>query len=351
MLDIGEYTVVNEGILARKADFCPFCRRSGTSIFESLRDCIFKAPGVWALFHCRECGLVWINPRPFSGSISQLYLEYHTHCSARSKPRYQSVRNYIATSILASSFGYAEVARNRFHLALGKALSYYPPFMDRVGLSVMMLDGQHKGSILDVGSGNGEFLLKMTNLGWETTGVEPDEIAARVARDRYKVNVLTGHLEDLNLQSSSFQAITLNHVIEHLHAPTETLKECSRILKLGGEIIVTTPNNRSLGARIFGKYWRGWEVPRHLFVFSPTAIRQFFLSSGFTDIQVRTSSRMARELAKASYLMMRCGGQSGKRRVLTRFLSSAASHFLYFIELVLSSLWDVGEEIVLIARK
>jgi 2-polyprenyl-3-methyl-5-hydroxy-6-metoxy-1,4-benzoquinol methylase len=90
-----------------------------------------------------------------------------------------------------------------------------------------------------------------------------------------------------------FEAITAHHVIEHMHGPQAFLKECMRILRPDGILILTTPNINSLGHKIFNKYWRELDVPRHLYLFSTSSLKMFVENHGFRISQLRTTARSA----------------------------------------------------------
>jgi ubiquinone/menaquinone biosynthesis C-methylase UbiE len=127
----------------------------------------------------------------------------------------------------------------------------------------------------------------MSRLGWNSQGVDFDQNAVELARKNgLKVDV--GTLESQNYPESSFDAVTINHVIEHVPDPVSLLKECRRILKPGGTIALATPNSQSLGHHIFKNNWRGLEPPRHLQILSAKATKTLFASAGFKQITVRT---------------------------------------------------------------
>jgi 2-polyprenyl-3-methyl-5-hydroxy-6-metoxy-1,4-benzoquinol methylase len=131
-------------------------------------------------------------------------------------------------------------------------------------------------------------------MGWGVVGVEPDKQAVKVARERFGLNVLEGVLEEIASPDDTFDAITMNHVVEHLPDPINTFRECGRILKKGGRLVMTTPNIESLGYRMYQEAWRGLEVPRHLFLFSPPTLRACVERSGLQLLELRTTARTAR---------------------------------------------------------
>jgi ubiquinone/menaquinone biosynthesis C-methylase UbiE len=155
---------------------------------------------------------------------------------------------------------------------------------------------------LDVGCGSGDWLLSMRELGWEVMGVDFDENAVKVGRQR-GLTVNCGALEQQNFPNDSFDAVSLNHVIEHVPHPVEALRECARILKPGGKLVVSTPNNSSLGHRIFKEHWRGLETPRHLHLFSFQSMQLAIGLAGFQNISVIPN--VADSIIYESYLLQR----------------------------------------------
>jgi SAM-dependent methyltransferase len=158
----------------------------------------------------------------------------------------------------------------------------------------MCLDGIKKGRLLDVGCGNGSFLAMMRDAGWDVQGVEPDPVGGRIAQERFGVPVIVGTLAEARLNDQSFDAVTLSHVIEHVHNPVALLQECHRVLKPGGRLVVVTPNVESRGHQVFGEHWRDLDPPRHLYLFSLRTLRICAAKSGLDINALRTSSRSAR---------------------------------------------------------
>ncbi|MCI2424435.1 class I SAM-dependent methyltransferase [Candidatus Acetothermia bacterium] len=215
----------------------------------------------------------------------------------------------------------------------------------------MWLNGSHPGKLLDVGCGNGRFLVRMQELGWEVTGVEPDGEAAKVALERFGLSVHEGALEEVAFPDDTFDAITMSHVVEHLPDPISTISECRRILKKGGRLVVTVPNIESLSYRIYREAWRGLEVPRHLFLFSSPTLRACVERSGLQLLELRTTARTARWMWAASRLIRRNGILSGGSPPKQRFGLRLEGLAFQTLEHGLCWLRDAGEEVVLIATK
>jgi 2-polyprenyl-3-methyl-5-hydroxy-6-metoxy-1,4-benzoquinol methylase len=140
--------------------------------------------------------------------------------------------------------------------------------------------------ILDVGCGNGLFLLDMRSAGWNIQGVDPDPAAVAAARAA-GVPAEEGALENASFPPESFDAVTLNHVIEHLPDPRRTLRICHELLAPDGVLWVATPNLRSQSHRTFGKYWRGLEPPRHLVLFTAASLESTLDDCGFEVVAWR----------------------------------------------------------------
>jgi ubiquinone/menaquinone biosynthesis C-methylase UbiE len=128
-----------------------------------------------------------------------------------------------------------------------------------------------KGSLLDIGSGTGAFLHKAFASGWSVTGLEPDEGARKICIDKYELQ--TGVPEKLfELPDENYDAVTMWHVLEHVHQLHEYMDQVKRILKPGGAALIALPNYTSGDARLYNKYGAAYDVPRHLYHFAPPAI-------------------------------------------------------------------------------
>lgn len=137
--------------------------------------------------------------------------------------------------------------------------------------------------LLDVGCGNGSFLDQMRQLGWAVVGIEPDAGAVAVAKTG-GLEVHQGLLDGGFAATAPFDAITLGHVVEHLHDPAGTLRHCLDLLRPGGWLWIATPNLQSAGHKRFGPAWRGLEPPRHLVIFTPYSLRGLLERIGFVEI-------------------------------------------------------------------
>jgi len=128
------------------------------------------------------------------------------------------------------------------------------------------------GNLLDIGAGTGDFLAYAEQKGWTATGMEPNPKARERARN--KGVLLLG--DTASLPDASFDVVTLWHVLEHVADLGGQLSELKRICRPNGWIVVAVPNYRSYDARHYGAFWAAFDVPRHLWHFSKTAIEKLF---------------------------------------------------------------------------
>jgi SAM-dependent methyltransferase len=227
---------------------CPACGSPVRSLlYDDLTDDnAHCAPGRWTLLRCRACATAYLDPRPTGSTISLAYRSYYTH----------------------DGLGHEELSR------LGALLfTTLPP-----------REGANR--LLDVGSGTGSLVLRARELGWIAEGVEPDGAAVRAARAR---GAPTTQGTVAALQVAQYDVITLNHVIEHVHEPTDVLRTCRQALRPGGSLWLAAPNIGSLGHRVLGTDWYGLDTPRHLTIFSEAGLSAALRTAGFARLEWRPS--------------------------------------------------------------
>ncbi|WP_295333867.1 class I SAM-dependent methyltransferase [Flavobacterium sp.] len=133
-----------------------------------------------------------------------------------------------------------------------------------------------KGKLLDIGAGTGDFLVVAKNDGWNITGIEPSAKAKGIA-----INKGVNFADSLSaLESHSFDIITMWHVLEHVPNLEDYLTELKRLIKPSGTIIIAVPNFKSFDANFYGRHWAAYDVPRHIWHFSKTAIEKLFAEKG-----------------------------------------------------------------------
>ena len=137
-----------------------------------------------------------------------------------------------------------------------------------------------EGSLLDLGTGTGYFADVMHRRGWQVESVEKSAQARAFAKEHFNLDVKP-HTALKDFAPGSFDVITLWHVMEHLEPLNETWETLHSLLTEKGVLIVAVPNCSSFDAKKYGAYWAAYDVPRHLWHFTPGTIQQFGSKHGF----------------------------------------------------------------------
>jgi 2-polyprenyl-3-methyl-5-hydroxy-6-metoxy-1,4-benzoquinol methylase len=203
---------------------------------------------------CRKCGLVWSNPRPAEETVRRYYsTEYRLDYKGQSTPS----PRHIARS--------GRGALNRY-----RALAPYLNRGDR---------------ILDAGAGGGEVVYVLRKLGFDASGLEPDEQYARHAREALGVPVATGFVQDAAFPAGSFDGVTMYHALEHVEDPSAILSRLRGWMVEQGVLLIEVPNVEAVCI-----------APRHRFHFahfynfSRDVLEALGRKAGFEPIQTTTSS-------------------------------------------------------------
>jgi SAM-dependent methyltransferase len=251
--------------------------------------------------------LIWLDPMPLPQDIGKAYANYYTHSTGDSSRRAGLLKQLYRLMKRGYWLGRYQYPVSGPIKTLGKLLYLFPVRRNDMDSEARYLTAVPQGRLLDVGCGSGEWLLLMRELGWQAEGVDFDENAVKAAGQR-GLEVGCGALEKQNYPDETFDAITLNHVIEHVPDPVGTLVECARILKKGGKLVIFTPNGASLSHKVFKRHWRGLEPPRHLHVFSFQSLPALFKRAGFLSVNLHP--QIARSVICQSLLLRRGGAVS-----------------------------------------
>jgi 2-polyprenyl-3-methyl-5-hydroxy-6-metoxy-1,4-benzoquinol methylase len=196
-------------------------------------------------------------------------LKTHPQPSAENLGRYYESDDYIS-----HTDGKRSLFEKLYHAVKQKAL--------RDKISLIQGFKPSKGNLLDIGAGTGDFLIEAKKSGWITTGIEPSDKAKSIAKQKGVV-----FSEALSaIQDHSQDVITMWHVLEHVPDVEAQIKELKRILKPDGVLIVAVPNFNSYDAKHYGAYWAAYDVPRHLWHFSKTAIKKLFAAEEMDLIKI-----------------------------------------------------------------
>ena len=263
-------------------DSCPVC--GSTKLQPRLRvPDRTVSQETFVLDECQRCGFLFTNPRPDAASIGRYY-ESATYVS----------HNAGAGGLVNRVYRVARFFTVRYKVRL-----------------ITRLHGGRPGQLLDYGCGTGHFLAQAQRAGWAVTGLEPNPQARAAAEAR--VGQPIGEPAELAaLPPASFDVITLWHVLEHVHALDETLTQLLTALRPGGKLLVAVPNAASYDARHYGPGWAAYDVPRHLYHFTPATMRRLLARHG-----LRISQQLPLRL-DAYYVSLLSEGQRPTRQARGR---------------------------------
>lgn len=313
---------------------CHSCGSAGALAYADVPDRLFDLPGSWNFYRCSNiiCASLWLDPQPRPDAVRRAHSTYYLHETGKS-PRGLASRSLSAL----------------FQLAVKMLLRASGLTQEERNISDMHLGGLRPGRLLDLGCGDGEFAYRISKRGWTVEGLDFDAGAARLAEQRHGLKVNICSLEEMAYPDDSFDAVTMNHVIEHLVDPLAMLGNVHRILKPGGSLIVVTPNAGSLGLRLFGRNWQALDPPRHIHILSLYALDTTVRAAGFESVQAYSTASRAWSTFAASLRLAELP-RAGVRRPSLRILAKAFA--LSFREARMNLISrNAGEESVVVARK
>jgi 2-polyprenyl-3-methyl-5-hydroxy-6-metoxy-1,4-benzoquinol methylase len=256
-----------ERVLWEEVD-CDFCGSGEHTDFLVAEEQRSNVGRPLVLVACRQCGLVYQNPRPTRETIGGFYgADYYAHGAMAAQSK--TLRGRLRARFLEGLGGYGTGPDLRLIQRLAP-----------VGWVDVIIPHTRQGTLLDVGCGDGQRAAWYQQRGFQSYGVDVSEAAVEKARER-GLPVRCGSLAEANYPDRFFDVVILVHVLEHTHSPCKALAECFRILKPGGLLAVAVPNIASHSARVFGADWSFLMLPIHLYHFSVDTLSAYLRGSGF----------------------------------------------------------------------
>jgi SAM-dependent methyltransferase len=231
------------------SDLCPVCGHNGGHQWLQAPDRFHGREQRYQLLRCASCSMVWLDDPPQPAEMGRHY-----------GPDYDK---YIGDA------GESSVLRNQSRR--NTVLKY-----------------KSTGVILDLGCNTGSFLATFKGKPWDLYGIEISSEAAERAKAVTGAEIFVGDVLDAPFPPESFDAVTSFDVLEHLYQPRQTMALVAKWLKPGGVFVIQIPNIDSGMARVFGSYWYGLELPRHLSHFSPASLGRLAQSALLEEVTVQT---------------------------------------------------------------
>ncbi|PSL44951.1 2-polyprenyl-3-methyl-5-hydroxy-6-metoxy-1,4-benzoquinol methylase [Chitinophaga niastensis] len=228
---------------------CRYCNNPLEVYYADMFDNRYGYPGTYTMWKCKNCDHLSLEANFTPEMIGELYSNYYPrkHLNLDDWKPYKEVSGFMA---------WFKGERSAAHHWVPKNVR-----------------------ILDIGCGFGETLGYHENRGCEVFGVEADDNIKRVA-DKYSFNAEVGLFDPEHYQPDYFDYVTMAQVIEHVTDPVVSMKGIAKILKPGGVAILTTPNAKGWGVKVFGKKWAHWHIPYHLHLFSKKSMKKYAAEAG-----------------------------------------------------------------------
>ena len=232
---------------------CAVCSSSQQRLQWTVKDTLLGYGGVYRIVSCLQCGTLRLSPLPpFEDRRLSFTDKYPL-----------------------------------FDWALGRKTAVPEERIARFHPQIVEINRRHRpGRLLDVGCGDGYFIMGMEQRGWETRGIELHEATAGYARDQLGLDVDVGAEHEVEWQGP-YDCITLFGVLEDVDDPAACLERCRQNLADDGLLVIQTHNIASLEARYFGADWFNIEAPRHAWHFSPRTLLMLLGGHGFRQEHLR----------------------------------------------------------------
>lgn len=229
---------------------CPVC--SGTNLTDK-----FQAPDFWVskelftITQCNSCGFAFTKNAPDADNIGKYYQheDYVSHTDTQ-QGLFFKIYHFVRETMLGKK---------------------------RQMIEKHVVKGNH----LDIGAGTGYFLNHMQQNGWKVSGVEPDKGASEIAHKKFNIELQT-KLDDVLQMNATFQAISMWHVLEHVHQLQQYFDIFKQLLAQNGKLFIAVPNHTSFDAKYYKHNWAAWDVPKHLWHFSPESMKILAEKNGFS---------------------------------------------------------------------
>lgn len=224
---------------------CQLCEKDSTSLI--------KKENHWSIVQCKNCGFVYVNPRPDEEHLRRCYQNY----LPTEQDKLNSWRRMMSGVFLKS----LEILEKCYPIRSGR--------------------------LLDIGCGHGFFLQMAREKGWKGSGIDISESAVSYAKSK-GMDVSSTTLFKKAYDDEEFDAVTMFYVLEHLLEPVKYLQEVHRILKPKGLLLVRVPHTTPIAKilNILRIPNRLYTADYHLSDFSPQTIRQVLRKTGFKNVRI-----------------------------------------------------------------
>lgn len=265
--------------MENKNKYCPICSKKAKFSFFG-KDLLYKVnKKQFGVYLCKSCLCQFISPKTPNKILSFYYPKKYYSYTESQQPitGLKKIKFQLLTNALYS--------KKEFSVSklIAVILNYLFNFELYFGIPEKQ---KNKASFLDIGCGDGEIVYFLRKFGWKSFGFE-------IGKKKYQRQIyFNSNLLRVNFFNKKFNVIRLSHVLEHLNNPDDYLNKIYKLLKKKGLLYLSLPSSSSLNAKIFSKYWMGYDVPRHQINYNFNNLLNLLNKHGFKLIKYQYNSNM-----------------------------------------------------------
>jgi 2-polyprenyl-3-methyl-5-hydroxy-6-metoxy-1,4-benzoquinol methylase len=278
---------------------CPLCGKNRYKPYIThAREFYNGTDNFFDIVKCVNCQMIFTNPRPTKETIGFFYPDSANYYQPKIRNKDNTFEEKAAKTVLANYYGY------KFQPPFGKFCAFAFNKLYRSRLATSHIPCFVKGGkLLDIGCSWGQHMAKMARYGWDVYGIEINKKAVEYAQTTFDLkNIHNGFFDDYKCPDDFFDVIHMSMVLEHIHEPLQCLQRINKLLKKGGQLIISVPDISGFEANIYGKYVRTLHVPQHLNHFTPKTIKAILNKAGFKVEKIVHQSAAKDLTESAKYL-------------------------------------------------
>jgi len=279
---------------------CPLCGKNNYKPYlTNVKELYGGSDNFFTIVKCCDCQMVFTNPRPTKDTIGYFYPDSAGYYQPRLRSdKDNSIKEKIIRTVLSNYYGY------EFESPFDGFSAFFLKMLFSRKLAVAHIPRFVAGGrLLDIGCSWGSYAFRMARYGWEVHGIEINKKAAEYAKNTLGLNnIFNGFFDEYKCSEDFFDVVHMSMALEHIHEPAECLNRVYKILKKGGQLIISVPDISGFEARIYGRYAHMLHVPQHLNHFSPATIKSMLNKIGFTVEKIVHQSSAKDLVASAQYL-------------------------------------------------
>lgn len=266
---------------------CDYCGSNKYNSVLTSIDYYNNIPGEFQIVRCKDCNLIYTNPRPKEEIIDKFYPDSAGYFQPKAQDfsiiakTIVDIIERIKQIVLKVYYNYS----NKTHFLL--KIIYFPALIfsyNRIKISGIPKYIKN-GKLLDIGCSYGLFMYEMKNLGWNVKGIETNQAAVDYGNNELELDIEKISIDDFKI-SEKYDVVTLRMVLEHVFHPMDTLRKIKDFIKDDGTLIFSVPNFNGLDVRIFKRYCYTLHLPAHLTHFTKASIKKYLESLDYKDIRI-----------------------------------------------------------------